>query len=131
MTNSPSGAGNAVPNLPGPAATATRIDTTTAHSARIWNYWLGGKDNYPVDRAVGDQIRKLHPGIEDYARGDRVFLGRAVQYMARQEGIRQFLDIGTGLPSADNTHQVAQLIAPESRIVYVDNDRRLGGSMHA
>ncbi len=111
MTNSPSGSGD-----------APRIDTTTAHSARIWNYWLGGKDNYPVDRAVGDQIRGLHPGIEDYARGDRVFLGRAVRYMAREEGIRQFLDIGTGLPSADNTHQVAQSIAPESRIVYVDND---------
>jgi O-methyltransferase involved in polyketide biosynthesis len=98
------------------------IDTTVAHTARIWNYWLGGKDNYRVDREVGDQIRRLHPGIGDYARADRAFLGRAVRYLAGQAGIRQFLDIGTGLPTADNTHEVAQSIAPESRIVYVDND---------
>ncbi len=99
-----------------------RIDTTIAHTARIWNYWLGGKDNYPVDREVGDQIRQLHPGIGDYARADRAFLVRAVQYLAGQAGIRQFLDIGTGLPTVNNTHQVAQSVAPESRIVYVDND---------
>jgi hypothetical protein len=99
-----------------------KIDTTQAHSARIWNYWLGGKDNYEVDRQVGDAIRQLHPGIGDYARGDRVFLGRAVRYMAAEQGIRQFLDIGTGLPTVDNTHQVAQAVAPESKIVYVDND---------
>jgi O-methyltransferase involved in polyketide biosynthesis len=97
------------------------IDTTMAHTARIWNYWLGGKDNYPIDRQVGDQIRGLHPGIGDYARGDRVFLGRAVRHLA-ESGIRQFLDIGTGLPTVDNTHEVAQRVAPESRIVYVDND---------
>jgi hypothetical protein len=101
---------------------APKIDTTRAHSARIWNYWLGGKDNYEVDRQVGDTIRQLHPGIGDYARGDRVFLGRAVRYLAAEAGIRQFLDIGTGLPTVDNTHQVAQAVAPESRIVYVDND---------
>ena len=112
MTDSPSAPANAAP----------KIDTTRAHTARIWNYWLGGKDNYPVDRQVGDQIRQLHPGIGDYARADRVFLGRAVQYLAGEAGIRQFLDIGTGLPTADNTHQVAQAIAPDSRIVYVDND---------
>ena len=105
-----------------PANAAPKIDTTRAHTARIWNYWLGGKDNYPIDRQVGDQIRQLHPGIGDYARADRVFLGRAVQHLARDAGIRQFLDIGTGLPTADNTHQVAQAIAPDSRIVYVDND---------
>jgi hypothetical protein len=99
-----------------------KIDTSRAHTARIWNYWLGGKDNYQVDRAVGDQIRQLHPGIGDYARADRVFLGRAVRHLAGEAGIRQFLDIGTGLPTADNTHQVAQAIAPESRVVYVDND---------
>ena len=99
-----------------------KIDTTRAHTARIWNYWLGGKDNYQVDREVGDQIRQLHPGIGDYARADRVFLGRAVRLLAGEAGIRQFLDIGTGLPTADNTHQVAQGIAPESRVVYVDND---------
>ena len=112
MTDSPSAPANAAP----------KIDTTRAHTARIWNYWLGGKDNYPVDRQVGDQIRQLHPGIGDYARADRVFLGRAVRYLASEAGIRQFLDIGTGLPTADNTHQVAQAIAPDSRIVYVDND---------
>lgn len=100
----------------------TQIDSTTAHTARIWNYWLGGKDYYPVDREVGDQIRQLHPGIGDYARADRAFLRRSVRYLAGQEGIRQFLDIGTGLPTADNTHQVAQAVAPQSRIVYVDND---------
>jgi hypothetical protein len=98
-----------------------KIDSTVAHSARIWNYWLGGKDQYPVDREVGDQILSLHPGIVDYARGDRVFLGRAVRHLAEQ-GIRQFLDIGTGLPTVDNTHEVAQRVAPESKIVYVDND---------
>jgi S-adenosyl methyltransferase len=103
-------------------ARQTQIDTTTAHTARIWNYWLGGKDYYPVDREVGDQIRQLHPGIGDYARADRAFLRRSVRYLAGQEGIRQFLDIGTGLPTADNTHQVAQAVAPQSRIVYVDND---------
>jgi O-methyltransferase involved in polyketide biosynthesis len=97
------------------------IDTTVAHTARIWNYWLGGKDHYPVDREVGDQIRGLHPGIGDYARADRVFLGRAVRHLA-EEGVRQFLDIGTGLPTVDNTHEVAQRVAPESKIVYVDND---------
>jgi hypothetical protein len=115
------------PPVPGndPAADrplSPRIDTTTAHTARIWNYWLGGKDHYQIDREVGDQIRQLHPGIGDYARADRQFLRRAVQYLAGQAGIRQFLDIGTGLPTADNTHEVAQRAAPESRIVYVDND---------
>ncbi|MGW1255439.1 SAM-dependent methyltransferase [Streptomyces sp. NPDC002513] len=99
-----------------------RIDTTQPHTARIWNYWLGGKDNYEVDRAAGDQIRQLHPDIGEYARADRLFLGRAVRHLVADRGIRQFLDIGTGLPTADNTHEVAQRIAPESRIVYVDND---------
>ncbi|MFJ6635959.1 SAM-dependent methyltransferase [Streptomyces sp. NPDC091376] len=99
-----------------------RINTTQPHTARIWNYWLGGKDNYEVDRVTGDQIRKLHPGIGDYALADRKFLGRAVSHLVNECGIRQFLDVGTGLPSADNTHEVAQRLAPESRIVYVDND---------
>ncbi|WP_433548843.1 SAM-dependent methyltransferase [Streptomyces sp. CA-294286] len=100
----------------------TRIDTTRAHTARIWNYWLGGKDNYPVDRAAGDQIRRLHPGIGDYARADREFLGRSVRHLTADCGIRQFLDVGTGLPSAGNTHEVAQRIAPDVRVAYVDND---------
>ncbi|MFD7255653.1 SAM-dependent methyltransferase [Streptomyces sp. NPDC059895] len=99
-----------------------RIDTAQPHTARIWNYWLGGKDNYEVDRAAGDQIRRLHPGIGEYARADRLFLGRAVRHLVSEAGIRQFLDIGTGLPTADNTHEVAQRLAPDSRIVYVDND---------
>ncbi|WP_153811966.1 SAM-dependent methyltransferase [Streptomyces sp. SUK 48] len=99
-----------------------RINTSQPHTARIWNYWLGGKDNYEVDRAAGDQIRRLHPGIGEYARADRLFLGRAVRHLVEEAGIRQFLDVGTGLPTADNTHEVAQRIAPESRIVYVDND---------
>ncbi|ATW49311.1 SAM-dependent methyltransferase [Streptomyces peucetius] len=99
-----------------------RIDTTRPHTARIWNYWTGGKDNYPVDQEAGDQIRELHPGIGDYALADRRFLGRAVRHLATEAGIRQFLDIGTGLPSADNTHEVAQRIRPDARIVYVDND---------
>ncbi len=101
---------------------APGVDPATAHTARIWNYWLGGKDHYAVDRAVGDQIRKLHPGIIDYALADRAFLGRAVRYLAGEAGIRQFLDIGTGLPTADNTHEVAQRVDPKCRIVYVDND---------
>ncbi|GGT22535.1 SAM-dependent methyltransferase [Streptomyces chromofuscus] len=99
-----------------------RINTSQPHTARIWNYWLGGKDNYEVDRAAGDQIRQLHPGIGEYARADRLFLGRAVRHLVSDVGIRQFLDIGTGLPTADNTHEVAQRTAPEARIVYVDND---------
>ncbi|WP_327319952.1 SAM-dependent methyltransferase [Streptomyces sp. NBC_01235] len=100
----------------------TRINTNQPHTARIWNYWLGGRDNYEVDRTTGDRIRELHPGISEYARADRLFLGRAVEHLVTDAGIRQFLDIGTGLPTADNTHEVAQRLAPESRIVYVDND---------
>jgi len=91
-------------------------------TARIWNYWLGGKDNFAADRAVGDEIRVAFPKIVENARFSRGFLARAVRYLAGEAGIRQFLDIGTGLPTADNTHQVAQSVAAEARIVYVDND---------
>ena len=98
------------------------IDATVPNSARIWNYWLGGKDNYPVDRAAGDQYREVFPEIVDIARASRQFLTRAVGYLAGEAQIRQFLDIGTGLPTADNTHEVAQRIAPNARVVYVDND---------
>jgi O-methyltransferase involved in polyketide biosynthesis len=101
---------------------SSRIDTTTAHNARVWDFWLGGKDNYEVDREVGTQIRTIIPHIDAVARADRAFLARAVSFLAEEAGIRQFLDIGTGLPTANNTHQVAQRIAPKSRIVYVDND---------
>ena len=104
------------------AAGSTGLDTAVSHSARIWNYWLGGKDNYAVDRAAGDKVAEMLPIIVVQARADRAFLGRAVRYLAGEAGIRQFLDIGTGLPTADNTHEVAQRVAPESRIVYVDND---------
>jgi hypothetical protein len=100
----------------------TGIDTTVPHSARIWNYWLGGKDNFAVDRAAGDAWSATFPGMRDVARASRSFLTRSIRYLAQDAGIRQFLDVGTGLPTADNTHQVAQRIAPEARIVYVDND---------
>jgi hypothetical protein len=99
-----------------------KIDTTVPQSARIWNYWLGGKDNYAIDRAAGDEFLKVFPAIAEIARASRLFLGRAVRFLATEEGIRQFLDVGTGLPTADNTHQVAQRATPEARIVYVDND---------
>jgi hypothetical protein len=99
-----------------------RLDIEVPHSARVWNYWLGGKDNFAVDRQVGDRVMQMLPSIVEQARADRAFLGRAVTHLAGDLGIRQFLDIGTGLPTADNTHQVAQRVAPSSRITYVDND---------
>ncbi|MBL1108474.1 SAM-dependent methyltransferase [Streptomyces sp. 5-8] len=103
-------------------ATHQKIDTSVPHSARIWNYWLGGKDNYPVDEAAGDAYTAVFPGIVTIARGSRAFLRRSIAYLVSEAGIRQFLDIGTGLPTAENTHEVAQRLAPEARIVYVDND---------
>ncbi len=103
-------------------SSASLIDTTVSHSARVWNYWLGGKDHYPVDREVGDRVAEMYPDIVQLARAARSFLTRAVRYLAGEAGIRQFLDIGTGLPTVNNTHEVAQSIAPASRIVYADND---------
>ncbi len=105
-----------------PAQESSNIDTTVPQSARIWNYWLGGKDNYSVDREVGERFREIFPDIIPVARASRAFIARSVRYLASEAGVRQFLDIGTGLPSADNTHEVAQRVAPDSRIVYVDND---------
>jgi S-adenosyl methyltransferase len=105
-----------------PSSPRPRIDTSVPHSARIFNYWLGGKDYYPADKAAGDRFREVFPEIVDLARSGRQFLVRTVQYLAGEAGIRQFLDIGTGLPTFNNTHEVAQRIAPESRIAYVDND---------
>ncbi|MGA5702509.1 SAM-dependent methyltransferase [Peterkaempfera bronchialis] len=101
---------------------ADRLDPTIAHNARVWNYWLGGKDHYAADREAGDHVFRMFPDIVHVARADREFLGRAVRFLADEAGIRQFLDIGTGLPTAENTHEVAQRVAPESRIVYADND---------
>jgi hypothetical protein len=101
---------------------SSEIDTEVPHTARIWNYWLGGKDNFAADRAVGDQVRRFLPDIVTSARADRAFLQRAVRHLVAEAGIRQFLDVGAGLPTADNTHEVAQSLAPESRIVYADND---------
>ena len=98
------------------------FDTSVPHSARIWNYWLGGKDNFQVDRDAGDAFLAVYPEQRDKARACRYFLSRAVRHLAGEVGIRQFLDVGTGLPTADNTHEVAQRVAPESQIVYVDND---------
>jgi hypothetical protein len=99
-----------------------KIDTSVPHSARIWNYWLGGRDNYPVDREAGDRYRAAYPQIVDVARAGRYFLARSVRFLAGEAGVRQFIDVGTGLPAADNTHEVAQRVAPECRVVYVDND---------
>ncbi|MGC0387463.1 SAM-dependent methyltransferase [Streptomyces sp. SAI-129] len=99
-----------------------RLQTDRPHSARVWNYLLGGKDNYPVDSEAGEVILRTFPEFAAVARLQRRFLARAVRFLAGEVGIRQFLDIGTGLPTADNTHELAQRIAPESRIVYVDND---------
>ncbi|MGW0200011.1 SAM-dependent methyltransferase [Nonomuraea sp. NPDC003201] len=99
-----------------------RIDRTKPHSARVWNYLLGGQDNYDVDREAGDTLLRVFPDFAQVATLQREFLRRAVTYLVAEAGIRQFLDIGSGLPTADNTHEVAQRLAPESRVVYVDND---------
>jgi hypothetical protein len=97
------------------------IDTSVAHIARVYDYWLGGKNHFAADREAGDQAVRAYPDMYMSVRQNRAFLQRAVRYLA-SAGVRQFLDIGTGLPSSDNTHEVAQSIAPESRVVYVDND---------
>jgi hypothetical protein len=101
---------------------AVSLDTSVPHIARVYDYWLGGKDNFTADRVVAEQVIATLPEIRFSVRAQRAFLGRAVHYLAAEAGIRQFLDIGTGLPSANNTHEVAQRAAPESRVVYVDND---------
>lgn len=100
----------------------TTIDATVPHPARFYDYWLGGVDNYPADRRLGDEIAAHIPGIRSMAQANRAFLGRTVRYAINDLGITQFLDIGTGLPTARNTHQVAQEVDPRARIVYVDND---------
>jgi hypothetical protein len=102
--------------------TDPKIDVTRPSSARVWNYLLDGKDNFAVDRELGEALRSANPGIAAVAQAQRRFLNQAVTLFAGEAGVRQFLDIGTGLPTANNTHEVAQQVAPESRIVYVDND---------
>ncbi|MCW2935646.1 MAG: hypothetical protein JWM19_6608 [Actinomycetia bacterium] len=106
----------------GVAEALERLDISVAHIARVYDYWLGGKDNFAADRAAGDATMAVYPGIRLSAQANRAFLARAVRHLAGHEGIRQFLDVGTGLPTANNTHEVAQATAPDSRIVYVDND---------
>ncbi len=98
------------------------IDTSVAHPARVYDYWLGGKDNFAADREAAERVLAATPGLRVRVRANRAFLARTVRYLSAEEGIRQFLDIGTGIPSANNTHEVAQAVAPDSRIVYVDND---------
>jgi trans-aconitate methyltransferase len=109
-------------NVPGAEPELPSIDTSVAHIARVYNYWLDGKDNYAADREAGDETLRGYPDMLSSVRANRAFLRRTVRYITAEAGIRQFLDIGTGLPSADNTHDVAQAVAPESRVVYVDND---------
>ncbi len=98
------------------------FDTSVAHVARVYDYWLGGKDNFAADRVAGDQAINAFPNIVLSARANRAFLARAVRFLAGEAGVRQFLDIGTGIPTANHTHEVAQSVAPESRVAYVDND---------
>jgi len=98
------------------------FDTSVAHVARVYDYWLGGKDNFAVDREAGDRAIEAWPEIVFSVRANRAFLARVVRYLAGEAGIRQFLDIGTGIPAASNTHEVAQAVAPGTRVVYVDND---------
>ena len=101
---------------------APDIDPSTAHIARVYDYWLGGKDNFAADREAGDKAVEAYPDLVVAVRANRAFLGRTVRYLADEAGVRQFLDIGTGIPTASNTHEVAHSVAPQARVVYVDND---------
>jgi hypothetical protein len=112
------------PSANGEIAAGTKrvIDTSVAHSARVHDYWLGGKDNFAADRAAGDAVMEAYPGIVMSVRANRAFLARVVRFLAAEAGIRQFLDIGTGIPAANNTHEVAQAVESSCRVVYVDYD---------
>ncbi len=112
-------------------APTSGLDTSTAHQARVYDYWLGGKENYAADRAAGDAVMQAYPGIVAAVRAQRAFLGRAVRFLAGEAGISQFLDIGTGIPTSDNTHEVAQAVAPAARVVYVDKDPVVLAHAHA
>ena len=107
------------------------IDTSVAHSARRYDYWLGGKDNFAADRESGDAIAAAFPTVRTAVIENRRFVRRAVAFLAGHAGIRQFLDIGTGIPTSPNVHEIAQQIAPASRVIYVDNDRCKPGCAHA
>jgi hypothetical protein len=108
--------------LPPSAQDSVSFDTSVAHIARVYDYWLGGKDNFAADRVAGDEALQAYPDLVSSVRANRAFLARGVRYLAAEAGIRQFLDIGTGIPTANNTHEVAQAVAADSRVVYVDND---------
>ena len=116
------GAGGGPQNAAADDAQRPAFDTSVAHIARVYDYWLGGKDNFAADRAAGQQAIQAYPDIVYSVRANRAFLARTVRYLAGEAGIRQFLDIGTGIPTANNTHEVAQDVAPGSNVVYVDND---------
>ena len=103
-------------------APAALFDTSVPHIARVYNYWLGGKDHFAADRELAEKFIAADPKVIAGVRANRAFLGRAVHFLAAEAGIRQFLDIGTGIPTASNTHEVAQRAAPDSQVVYVDND---------
>jgi hypothetical protein len=120
MSGETAGSGREGSEVPG--GTGRVIDTSVAHSARVHDYWLGGTNNFAADRAAGDSVMEAYPGIVMSVRANRAFLARVVRFLAGEAGIRQFLDIGTGLPAANNTHEVAQSVAPSCRVVYVDYD---------
>jgi hypothetical protein len=101
---------------------ALPFDTTVAHQARVYNYLLGGKDNYAADREAAEKAARVYPDGAFTARANRAFLGRAVRYLTGEAGVRQFLDIGTGIPTKGNVHEVAQAVAPETRVLYADYD---------
>jgi hypothetical protein len=115
-------AGERPDNAAGGEEERAPFDTSVAHIARVYDYWLGGKDNFAADRAAAEQAIAAYPDIVFSVRANRAFLARAVRYLAGEAGIRQFLDIGTGIPASNNTHEVAQSVAPDCRVVYVDND---------
>jgi ABC-type sugar transport system substrate-binding protein len=119
------------PNDTGPERDIPGINTNVPHPARVYDYFLGGKDNYEADRVAAEAGIKAFPKTAESARAARAYLRRVVRFLAEEAGIRQFLDIGTGLPSGENVHQVAQAIAPDTKVVYADNDHSNSGCSHA
>jgi len=111
-----------MPEFPENPALPPEIDTSRPHAARMYDYYLGGKNHFAADRETADKVIAAMPGVRTGPRENRAFLGRAVRYLAAEAGVRQFLDIGTGLPTTNSVHEVAQAVAPDSRVVYVDND---------